>query len=115
MKEPSLSALLAGDGWGPIQNVEGRIKEASAEAEARRLKMAEKVLALFETREGAEVMEWLLDRTLRKSSTPRIDQHNLLVTAEQLMPHTLFREGQNSIVADLVELMRAAKARRDKR
>jgi hypothetical protein len=75
--------------------------------------MAERVLAVFTSREGAEVLEWLLDRTLRRATTPRLDREHLLVTADQLMPYTLFREGQNSIVADVVALMAQAQKRRE--
>ncbi len=114
-REPSVASFLAGDGWGGLLDIDKRIAANADAAEKRRLEVADAVLALFESLEGQAVLEYLLDRTLRRDQVPRLDKQNLLVTFEQLAPYATFRAGQNAVVADLLELMRAAQARRDKR
>lgn len=102
-------------GWGSLTDMEAKAGERAKEADARRMQIAEKAYAIFETSEGREVLEWLLDRTLRRASVPRIDVNNLLVTFDQLAPYATFREGQNSVVLDLVDMLRAVEKRRDKK
>ncbi len=115
MKEPSVAALLRGGAWGDLTDLDGKIAAQQDEASKRRLQVADKVLALFETREGAEVLEYLLDRTLRLSTMPRLDREKLLISYDQLAPFATFREGQNSIVADLIDMIKAAQKRRETR
>lgn len=114
-REPSLTSLLSGDGWRGLEGVEQRMVSNAREIEARRAEMAEKVLRVFEAGDGRDVLDWLLDRTLRKASMPRLDRINMLASSEQLLPHMLFREGENAIVEEIVTLMRVALKRREKR
>lgn len=105
MSEPSLQALqasAAAGGWDWLEAAEKRIfgkAPAALTAEARQ-RLAEATARIFNSPDGAILLEAMLDRTLRRI----VFVTQLGVDPQQALLHGAFREGQNALAAEILRL-----------
>ena len=112
-REPTLDSLLASNaGWAGLRNLDDRMRGRAEAAGEERRRLAAIVADVVETPAGRELVEWLLNRTLRRASTPDIGTERLLVTGEQLTPYILWSEAQKALVEQLLQLVREGRDQR---
>lgn len=87
---------------------QGNEQFVESEGEVKRKKLLRDYAAVFETDAGRNVLEDLLDRTLRCSSTHPGGQPTL----EECTVYGLRRDGQNSIVIWILSQLQAAKGQK---
>jgi hypothetical protein len=108
--EPSLDALLNSfmgkSGWpemdtaniGKLMNKQLRDQQQALRKEALAFR------ACFATPDGRKVLELILNQTLRAITWPVMAMAN----AQDLMAYGVWREGQNALVANIIEAIAAA-------
>ncbi|MCF6216813.1 MAG: hypothetical protein L3J58_11670 [Emcibacter sp.] len=105
--EPSLTSLMSGGGgWGNLDKTQfGPAAHAHIqEVQEKKYQLALKYQQIFIDGVGIDVLEDLLNKTLRIGTWPS------QVPFEQATAHGLMREGQNSMVNHIIEMMKLAQA-----
>lgn len=110
-REPSLSTLMdPSSAWASLENIEQNIKAQTAEQQRHAETTAMLFHRVFNTPDGRQVLEHLLDWSVRRQVVPHVDRERLLVEPATLLPFVLFREGQNALVTDILQKLRQAEA-----
>lgn len=117
MREPSVKGVidrLQQEGWAGLDmgTAADQLRRAGASDRSRFDELAE---AVFGSPAGQELLETLLDMTLRRPTMSPIFASGQPITAEQLMPYTIYREGQNAMVLTLLHALARAGQRAPER
>lgn len=98
-------AIGSFEGWDGFDRLEA---EGQASQDAVAFRQQQRV-ALFQrvfgTAEGQQVLAELKAGTLERPVVPPSVPAGQAVTLEQIVAHTVFRAGQNSVVAEIVRLV----------
>ena len=106
MKEPSLeNAKKLAKGWVGLDDIEKKFGVDMAIIQQRSRSASALAKVVFSTPEGEELLEYLMDRTVRRSPVPNLADNPIMVTFEQLAPVVTFCKGQSSIVQHILELI----------
>jgi hypothetical protein len=103
--EPSIESLLANLNMGGDGGAEARIASELDERSRLAREKAQLIDACFSTPAGRQVLEMMLDLTLRRAEMVYAPGMNL----EQAAAHGLFRAGENNIVRWILAGLRAAR------
>lgn len=105
--EPGVKQLMDSfieGGWDAFdpQKQQAAAVKAQELSREEQLELANAIYRTFQTVDGKRTLEYLLDQTLRRASW------NGTFDMLKVVPYGLYREGQNSIVAIIIQHMQMA-------
>lgn len=100
---------IAGSGWAGLDELNQKFSSAPAPQEDELARLGGLALSVFSTDEGAQLLDWMLSQTMRRSSVPDVGVEQILMKPEALASFVLWNEAQKAFVLRLVALMEAGK------